>query len=128
MSPPQIQTSLFRRQENWLLLAFFGALALQVMWTASHNMVISRRVVLADRFALSIVVALWVMYDSARHGIRRPFIFGVILILVWPIVAPFHLWRTRRWGALKTVLIFLGLWFISALPYAIQDFMDFTAA
>jgi hypothetical protein len=125
MSP---SISLFRRQENWLLLAFFGALALQVLWTASHNMLISRRDILVDRFAQSVVVALWVMYDSVRHGIRRPFIFGVILILAWPIVAPFHLWRTRRWGAFKTVLIFLGLWFMSILPYAIQDFMDITAA
>ena len=118
-------TPLLRRPENWLLIAFFAALMIQSLWSALHGVMLSKRVVLADRFVLSAIVALWVMYDSGRHGIRRPFIFGFFLFVAWPLVAPFHLWKTRRWRALITVLIFGGLWFVSALPYVVHDFLPY---
>ena len=120
-------TSLLRRPENWLLLAFFAALTAQSLWAASQDMMLSKRVVLADQLALSVIVALWVMYDSGRHGIRRPFIFGYFLLVAWPLVAPFHLWTTRRWRALITLVIFFGLWLVSASPYIVQDVRNFTA-
>jgi len=103
------QPELFRRPENWLLLAFFAALTFQSLWAALHGVMLSKRAALAVQFVLSVVVALWVMYDSGRHGIRRPFIFGFFLFVAWPLVAPFHLWRTRRWRGLVTVMIFGGL-------------------
>lgn len=110
------------------MLAFFAALLVQSLWTAWQEVPLPKRAILADRLVLSVVVALWVMYDSGRYELRRPFIFGFFLFAAWPLVAPFHLWRTRRWRALITVAIFIGLFLLSFLPQAVQDFRDLDAA
>ena len=127
MSKTELQTPQLRRRENWLLLGFFAALTVQVLWTDIQDVEASENVIMVDRMALSVVMALWVMWDSARHGIKRPFIFGVFLLVAWTVMVPFHLWRTRRWGAVKTVLIFIGLCVVTMLPYAVRDVMNFMA-
>lgn len=117
-----VKSSILRRPENWLLILFFLAAAAQTWLAASYDRLPGERLALANRFALCLVVTTWVVSDSLRHGIRRPFVFGALLLLFWPLVAPFHLWRTRRWRAFVAIGIFVGFVFVSSLlPYAVQD-------
>ncbi len=116
-------TTTFRRQENLFLFGFFAAGALQAWIMAYHDQEFSRRVQVVDRFVLSVLVAYWVMRDAARHGLPKPFIFGLIVIFLWPILATWHVFRTRGWKGFVTVGIFLGLYLLSfAVPYVVFAF------
>lgn len=111
-----------------MLMAYFLVLTVESVWAASHGGMPTKRMVLAGQLVGSVVIAWWVMQDSVRYGIGRPSIFGLFLFAAWPFVGPFHLWRTRRWRALITVLIFVGLWILAALPYVVQDVRDIAAS
>lgn len=99
-----------RRPENLVLLVFFAAAGVVTSLAAYHHWhQLPKRSEMILRFAFSTVIAFWVMCDSAHYGIRRPFIFGVFLLFAWPVLAPWHLVRTRKWRALITLAIFLAL-------------------
>src|SRR4051812_10026970 len=98
--------------ENILLLAFFGAGAVQSWILAYHDHEFSRRMLFVYRFILSVLVSYWVMCDSARRGNPRPFVFGLLLFLLWPVLATWHVFKTRRWGGFATIGIFLGLYLL----------------
>lgn len=63
----------------------------------------------------------WVYADSTMRGFHRPFEFGYVLWLLWPVVFPWYLARTR--GAEGLVLftgfvaIWLGPWLAGLVAY-----------
>jgi len=79
---------------------------------------------LAWAVLLSTLVAMWIEADSRRYrAVYRPFEFGFLLFLVWPVYLPYYLLRTRRalgllwlagflvlysFGLLLSVAIYLG--------------------
>ena len=116
-------TTIFRLQENLLLCAFFAVGAVQAWTMAYHDQEFSRRLLFVDRFVLSVLVAYWVMRDSARRGVPKPFIFGLPLFFLWPILATWHVFRTRGWKGFATVGIFVGLYLLAfVVPYVVFAF------
>lgn len=55
----------------------------------------SNRMLFITGFVGSVLIAYWVMRDSARRGIKRPFIFGLLLVVLWQILATWHVFRSR---------------------------------
>ncbi len=112
-----------RHSENLLLLGFFAVGAVQTWILAYHDQEFSRRMLLVYRFTLSVLIGYWVMCDSARRGIPRPFVFGLLVFLLWPILATWHVFKTRRWRAFGTLGIFVGLYLLCfGLPYVALGF------
>jgi hypothetical protein len=108
-----------RQPENLLLLGFFAVGALQTWILASHDQEFSGRTTFIYQFTLSALIGYWVMCDSARRGIPRPFVFGLLLFIFWPILAPWHVFKTRGWRGFATVGMFVGLYLLCfGLPYA----------
>lgn len=70
---------------------------------------------------LSATVALWVVLDSSRRGRPLPHIAGVYLGVLWVVLAPIYLFRTRGWRAFAPIsaylLICLAGYGVSWLPY-----------
>jgi hypothetical protein len=73
-----------------------------------------------DQILMAVLLAYWVMLDSARHGKPRPFIHGWFLLAIGVILVPWHIFKTRRWKGFLTLAIFIGLYFLAVgLPYII---------
>jgi hypothetical protein len=116
-------TAIFSLKENLFLCGYFAIGAVQAWIMAYQDQEFSRRLLFVDRFVLSVLVAYWVMCDSARRSVPRPFIFGLLLLLLWPILATWHIFRTRGWKGFVTVGIFVGLYLLSfAVPYVVFAF------
>jgi hypothetical protein len=120
--PPKNMAA-YRLRENLLLFGFFIAASLQAWIRAYREQGFSPRLIFVDRFTLSILMAYWVMCDSSRRGIPKPFIYGVLLIMLWPILATWHVFKTRGWRGFATIGIFLALYCLSvAVPYFVFSF------
>jgi hypothetical protein len=109
-----------RRHENVLLCLFFAAGAVQTSIAALSDRQFSNRTLFITGFVGSVIIAYWVMRDSARRGMARPFIFGLLLVILWQILATWHVFRSRGWSGFLTLGIFIGLYLLAfVLPYAI---------
>jgi hypothetical protein len=63
----------------------------------------------------SFCVAWWIESDRKSRAIPAPFEYQAFVFFLWPIVAPYYLFQTRRWrGFLQGV----GLILLSCLPAA----------
>jgi hypothetical protein len=61
----------------------------------------------------SFCVALWLDADRKSKAIPAPFEYQAFVFFLWPVVAPYYLFQTRRWlGLLQGV----GLILFSCLP------------
>lgn len=65
------------------------------------------------RFSFSFLVACWVKQDCRKRGLNAPFEFAAFMFFLWPILLPFHLFKTHRF---KGLLIYLGILFMNFLP------------
>jgi hypothetical protein len=106
--------------ENYLLLAFLVGGSLQSWFGALWHIGPSSRVMVVDQILISVLLAYWVMLDSARRGIPRPFIHGYLLLGFGLVLIPWHIFKTRGWRGFLTLGIFFVLYFLAfALPYVI---------
>ena len=116
-------SALFGRHENLFLCGFFTVGAIQTWIMAYQDREFSRYLLYVDRFVLSVLVAYWVMRDAARIGAPKPFVFGFLLFWLWPILATWHVFKTRGWKGFATLGVFAGLYlFAFAVPYVVFAF------
>ena len=52
-----------------------------------------------------LLTILWVYYDADRPDFKKPFDFGFLVYIFWPIALPWYLITTR---GLEGILIFFG--------------------
>ena len=96
------------------IILWFYMIALGVSWGSvlrdGHP---SPFVDLASRFALSLIMALWVTTDAQRR--RRPLCYdhGSFVFFAWPVIVPIYLFQTRGARAVLTLLYFAGLWLVA---------------
>jgi hypothetical protein len=98
-----------RRPENVFLWLLFGAWAIQAFvmeyyeferWPKNSETVTTS--------ILSMAMAYWVMRDSERRGMPRPFILGFFMVAgAWPFIGLWHLFNTRGRRAFITLGIFV---------------------
>src|SRR6266536_1603215 len=75
-----------RRHENLLLCLFFAAGAIETSIAAFSHRQFSDRMLFITGFVGSVLITYGVMRDSARRGMQRPFMFGLLLLFLWQIL------------------------------------------
>lgn len=72
-------------------------------------------------FIFLIVTIIWVMADSETSDFHKPFDFGFLMYIFWPIALPYYLISTR---GVEGIVLFIGLigiwlgpWFAGLVAY-----------
>ncbi|HKQ38664.1 MAG TPA: hypothetical protein VJ063_11345 [Verrucomicrobiae bacterium] len=68
-----------------------------------------RRAGVPANFALSLIIASWVMADARKRGRALPYDFDNLLFFAWPVILPIYLLQTRKLRILLTLLFFIGV-------------------
>ena len=72
-------------------------------------------------FVFVLLSILWAYADSKQRGFHRPFDFGFLAYVLWPIVFPWYLIATRGIEGvtlfLGFLLIWLGPWLAGVVTY-----------
>ncbi len=61
----------------------------------------------------SYTVAWWVEIDRRAKNIGAPFEYAAFMFFVWPLLAPYYLFKSRRW---RGVALGAGLIMFSSIP------------
>ncbi len=60
-------------------------------------------------FASIGLICWWIRDDSRRVGVRWPLDLGMFLFAAWPVIIPYHLFKTRGLRGSVGVLAFIGI-------------------
>jgi hypothetical protein len=60
-------------------------------------------------FASIGMICWWVRDDSRRVGVRWPLDLGMFLYAAWPVIVPYHLFKTRGLRGGYGILAFIGV-------------------
>jgi hypothetical protein len=104
------------------LMLWFCAVAFGVA-TAIGPGGIPERAELISSFALSLVIASWVVADARKRGRKICYDFDSFLYFAWPVVVPVYLFQTRGFRAFLTLLCFVGIWLVAALTAGVIFFV-----
>jgi hypothetical protein len=58
-----------------------------------------------------VLTALWANEDSKANEFEKPFEFGFLIYMFWPVLLPWYLYSTRKTEGLILFLGILGLFF-----------------
>lgn len=61
----------------------------------------------------AILVALWAKNDAESRNQQKPFEYSYFVFLLWPVVLPYHLIKTRR---MEGLVLFFGFCLVYLLP------------
>jgi hypothetical protein len=64
-------------------------------------------------FTFSYAVAGWVEMDRKERSIRAPFEYSAFMFFIWPVLAPYYLFRSRRW---RGFALGIGLIILASVP------------
>lgn len=90
-----------------------GVGAVSEVYAVSHSADLSRTAAHLWYVCFSYSVAWWVELDRKAKGIAAPFEYAAFMFFVWPVLAPYYLFRSRRWRGLA---MGLGLIVFSSIP------------
>jgi hypothetical protein len=66
--------------------------------------------------AFLLLLVFWLELDSKKHkNVYRPFEFGFLIFLSWPLYLPYYLVRTRRAFGVVWLVAFVGLFYLGFL-------------
>jgi hypothetical protein len=82
-------------------------------YAASRGADISRSAMHLWYVCFSYSVAWWVEIDRKAKGIGAPFEYSAFMFFVWPLLAPYYLFKSRHWRGLA---LGLGLIALSSIP------------
>jgi hypothetical protein len=96
------------------------------MYAVSKGADISRSTGQIWYFCFSYAVAWWVEIDRRCKGIGAPFEYSAFMFFVWPILAPYYLFTSRRWRGLVLGIALVALSLVpdvaaAALYYLVLD-------
>ena len=64
---------------------------------------------IAANYLMPASIALWIQIDAHERGRRVAYDFDTLSFILWPIVAPVYLFRTRGVGAFGPLAAFVGV-------------------
>ena len=71
-------------------------------------------------FASTGLICWWIRDDSKRQGVSWPLDLGMFLYSAWPVIVPYHLFKTRGLRGFYGIFAFLGVF---AAAYVIGTIM-----
>ncbi|MCP5306767.1 MAG: hypothetical protein H6953_15095 [Chromatiaceae bacterium] len=92
-----------------LLILSLGVGWLEVAATLQSDSV-SESAIRIWHLVFVILSVMWVYADSKKQEFERPFEFGFIVYVLWPIVFPWYLVTTRGLEGIVLFLGFLAIW------------------
>ena len=57
-----------------------------------------------------ILTIMWAIDDSKKQDFERPFDFGFLMYIFWPLAFPYYLLATRKVEGFTHIVGFYGLW------------------
>ncbi len=61
-------------------------------------------------FIFVLLSILWAYYDAEREDFERPFDFGFLVYVFWPIAFPWYLFKTRGAEGILMLFGFISIW------------------
>ena len=106
------------RSDSYILPIYAIALivgigAVTEAYAASRGAGLSRTAAELWYVCFSYSVAWWVELDRKARGIAAPLEYAAFMFFAWPLLAPYYLFRSRRWRGLA---LGLGLILLSTMP------------
>jgi hypothetical protein len=77
---------------------------------------------IAANYLMAATVALWIQIDAYERGKSPAYDFDTLVFILWPIVAPVYLFRTRGAGAFGPLGAVVG---VTALAYLFALFLGY---
>jgi hypothetical protein len=77
---------------------------------------------IAANYLMAASIALWIQIDAHERGKKTAYDFDTLVFILWPIVAPIYLFRTRGAEALGPLLAFIG---VAVLAYLFALFLGY---
>lgn len=103
-----------------LLLLSFGMAVVEVMLN-SQGEVVSDETQSLWGFIFLVITIIWVIADSETNDFKKPFDFGFLIYLFWPVALPYYLITTRGFEGfvffLGLMSIWLGPWLAGLVAY-----------
>jgi hypothetical protein len=81
---------------------------------AAHGLEHSDLFVAIFYFGTALLMACWILADCRRLGVKGYVDQGLVLFFGWPVVLPYHLFKTRRWKAFVALAGFLALFVVTS--------------
>ncbi|MGO9272555.1 MAG: hypothetical protein ACLQOO_20370 [Terriglobia bacterium] len=61
------------------------------------------------------LMSYWVQKDSSRSAVWRVFDLGFFMYLLWPVIVPYYLIKTRGPKGLLPIIGFIGAYFVAGI-------------
>ena len=85
-------------------------------WLYHRDGIGAERLTLAWTLTFSLLVALWIEADSRRFtNVYRPYEYGFLVYLMWPVYLPYYLVRTRGARGIAWLTGFVVLYLVTWL-------------
>ena len=116
MSPPN-------RRETIILIVFFLLANVGNCVYAAFGMQPSGGFMLLYYAGAFWAIAAWIIADARRLSVPLPFDMGWLTFFAWPVVLPYHVFRTRGVKGFLTLAGFVGLFLSTYLVGVIVFYM-----
>lgn len=87
----------------------------------SNGEVVSDETQMLWSFIFIVLSIMWAVEDTKNNKFEKPFNFGFLMYVFWPIFFPYYLWVTRRTDAIPMcsgfIFIWVGPWLMGLISY-----------
>ena len=88
------------------LSALSGILAIESAYVVYMGEAVSDIMILLWSMVFSLLTAFWTTLDARARDVYEPFEYAYLVFLLWPVVLPYHLIKTRGY---EGFLIYIGI-------------------
>lgn len=103
------------------LLLIASAIAIVEILLNSKGEVLSDSTQTLWGFAFYFLTIIWATVDADNHEFEKPFDFGFLMYIFWPIAFPYYLCKTRGFDGLVFYIGFIGIgsgpWLLGLVAY-----------
>lgn len=102
---------------KYILVVMFllcAVLAIYEVCLELNEMEVGTQLIQAWSFCFAVLITMWTAEDSKRFGISRHLGFGLLVLLLWPLVLLYYLPKTR---GLEGLVNYIGFWGLYTAPF-----------
>ena len=103
--PPQASVT-------FTILVLACLFALVAAWLSAMNTSVSDSTYLLWSLIYSLLIAIWAQDDAKAKKLYKPFEYSFLVLLLWPLILPYHLTKTRGQEGLLMYAGFLAIYFL----------------
>ena len=96
------------------LIALSALFSTYQVYMELHDISVSMQLVNVWNITFCILIAIWAIQDSKSINIPRRSSYGLIMLVIWPILLLYHLASSR---GIEGVVIYIGAWALYLAPF-----------